>query len=169
MMMKTRVAAVIFAGAGFLAVGGGTAALASSGMPAASYTVAKATAGPAKYVVLNCAFKAVVRPGTYTIACADAGTGLQDLHWTSWTPHLASAYGIFWENDCRPNCAEGHIRYYQSREVLWGSASVKGHPGWRRYTRLTVIFTGKRRPPVYVLRHGRVVATYPLTQTFPAS
>jgi hypothetical protein len=43
-----------------------------------------------------------------------------------------------------------------------------GHPADRRYTELTVIFTGKTRPPVYVLKNGKLVATYPLTQTFNA-
>ena len=45
---------------------------------------------------------------------------------------------------------------------------MKGHPAERRYTELTVIFTGKKRPPVYVLKNGKPVATYPLTQTFDA-
>jgi hypothetical protein len=45
---------------------------------------------------------------------------------------------------------------------------VKGHPADRRYTKLTVIFTGRTRPPVYVLKNGKLVATYPLTQTFEA-
>jgi len=35
-------------------------------------------------------------------------------------------------------------------------------PADRRYTKLTVIFTGKTRPPVYVLKNGKVVATYPV-------
>ena len=84
------------------------------------------------------------------------------------TPKLAGGYGTFWENDCTPDCADGHVRYYPSLEVLWGSAAVQGHPADRRYTKLTVIFTGKTRPPVYVLKNGKLVATYPLTQTFPA-
>ena len=52
--------------------------------------------------------------------------------------------------------------------VLNCSFKVKGHPAERRYTKLTVIFTGKKRPPVYVLKNGKPVATYPLTQTFDA-
>jgi hypothetical protein len=39
----------------------------------------------------------------------------------------------------------------------------------RRYTKLTVIFTGKERAPVYVLKNGKPVATYPLAQTFDAN
>ncbi len=171
MKTRMRVAVAIFAGAGIIAAGGGGAALASSGTPATTHATAStqaATAKTPKYVVLDCSFKPVVAPPTFIISCADAGIGVQDLHWTSWTPKLASGYGTFWENDCTPNCADGHFHYYPSLEVLWGSATVKGHPADRRYTELTVIFTGKTRPPVYVLKNGKPVATYPLTQTFDA-
>jgi len=170
MKTRTRVALAIFAGA-VIAAGGGGAALASSGTPASTHATASTQAAAAKtprYVVLDCGFKPVVAPSTFIITCADAGMGVQHLHWTSWTSKLASGYGTFWENDCTPNCADGHVHYYPSLEVLWGSATVKGHPADRRYTKLTVIFTGKTRPPVYVLKSGKLVATYPLTQTFDA-
>jgi hypothetical protein len=169
MKTRTRVVAVIFAG--IIAAGGGGAALASSGTPATTHTAAStqaATAKTFKRVVYDCSLKPVVAPSTFVITCADAGIGVRDLRWTSWTPKLASGYGTFWENDCMPSCAEGHFHYYPSLEVLWGSATVKGHPADRRYTELTVIFTGKTRPPVYVLKNGKLVATYPLTQTFGA-
>ncbi len=52
--------------------------------------------------------------------------------------------------------------------MLWGSATVKGHSADLPYTELTVIFTGKTRPPAYVLKNGKLAATYPLTQTFDA-
>lgn len=171
MKTRTRVAVAIFACAGIIVAGGGYAALASSGTPATTHataTMQAASAATPKYVVLDCAFKPVVAPSTFIITCADAGIGVQDLRWTSWTPRLASGYGTFWENDCTPDCADGHFHYYPSLEVLWGSATVKGHPADRRYTELTVIFTGKTRPPVYVLKNGKLVATYPLTQTFDA-
>ena len=164
MKTRMRVAVAIFACAGIIAAGGGGTALASSATHAAASTKAAA----AKYVVVDCSSNPVVMPSTYVIACADAGMGVQNLRWTSWTPKLASGYGTFWENDCTPNCAEGHIHYYRSLEVLWGSATVTGHPADRRYTKLTVIFTGKTRPPVYVLKNGKLVATYPRTQTFAA-
>jgi hypothetical protein len=118
--------------------------------------------------VLDCGSKPVAAPPTFILACADDGIGVQDLHWASWTPKLASGYGVFWENDCTPDCADGHLRYYPSLEVLWGSATVQGYPADRRYTELTVIFTGTTRPPVYVLTNGKLDATYPLTQTFGA-
>ena len=164
MKTRMRVAVAIFASTGIIAAGAGGTALASPGTPATASTQAVT----AKYVVLDCNSKPVMAPSTFTITCADAGIGVQDLHWTSWTPKLASGYGTFWENDCTPNCAAGHVHYYLFLEVLWGSATVKGHPADRRYTELTVIFTGKTRPPVYVLKNGKLVATYPRTQTFAA-
>jgi len=164
---SARLSVAILAGAGIIAAGGGAVALASSGAPATASTQA-ATAGTPRYVVLDCSLKPVVAPSTFIIACGDGGIGVRGLRWTSWTPKLASGYGTFWENDCKPSCAEGHFHYYPSLEVLWGSAAVKGHPADRRYTKLTVIFTSATRPPVYVLRNGKLVATYPLTQTFGA-
>ena len=171
--MKTRMraAAAILAATGIIAAGGGCTALASSGMPSTAHATASTQAATAKtprYVVLDCSFKPVVAPSTVILACADAGLGVQDLRWTSWTPELASGYGTLWENDCKPDCADGHFHYYPSLDVLWGSATVKGHPGDRRYTKLTVIFTGTTRPPVYVLKKGKIVVTHPLTQTFAA-
>ena len=131
-MKRTRLAATILVSAGLIAAGGGTAALASS-------TAASArAASPARYVVPDCAGHLVVAPKIITITCADAGIGLRSQHWTSWTPEMATAYGTFWENNCKPNCASGHIYYYPSREVLWGSTTVKRHPGLRSYTGITV-------------------------------
>ena len=165
-MKRTRLAATILASAGLIAAGGGTAALASSTAPSARAASARA-GSPARYVVPDCAGHLVVAPKIITITCADANTGLMSLHWTSWTSEMASAYGTFWENNCKPDCALGHIYHYPSRDVLWGSAAVKGHPGLRSYTKITVIFTGRERPPVYVRRNGKIVTIRPLTQTFP--
>ena len=134
---------------------------------AAAVTRAGSAAAAPQYVVLNCMDKAQVKPGTISLACADNGIGLTHLHWTSWTPQLASAYGTNWENDCKPSCAQGHVHDYPVVAVLWGSATVKGHPGERRYPEATLGYT-KRRPAVYATScNGKVVATYPVTQTLP--
>jgi hypothetical protein len=46
-----------------------------------------------------------------------------------------------------------------------GSATVTGHPGELRYTKTTLSYP-KGRPAVYVTScSGKVVATYPVTQT----
>jgi hypothetical protein len=120
------------------------------------------------YVLFDCLSAPAVRPASYVATCADAGVGLAHLHWASWTAELASGDGTMYENDCIPYCAAGHIHDYPALVVLWGSATVKGHPAERRYQSLTLIFTGKR-PPVYHLEHGKLVATYPPTQTWPAN
>jgi hypothetical protein len=134
---------------------------------AAAVTRAGSAAGTPQYVVLNCMDKAQVKPGTVYLACADNGTGLTHLHWTSWTPELASAYGTAWQNDCKPNCAAGHIRHYPVVVELWGSAAVKGHPAERRYTQATISYE-KGRPAYYVTNcNGKAVATYPVSRTLP--
>jgi len=136
---------------------------------AAAPSVALATTATSsgKPFAINC-YKEQFKPKRITIACGDAGIWLSKLKWSSWGSSNAKGAGTYNQNDCTPDCADGHFHYYPSLEVLWGSATVKGHPAERRYTKLTVIFTGKKRPPVYVLKNGKPVATYPLTQTFGA-
>lgn len=112
------------------------------------------------YVVLDCAAKPQVRPSSYVLACADAGLGLESVRWTTWTPRLASGYGTFYENNCTPDCADGKIIRYPALATLWGTSAVS--PASRRYTKLTLVFTGKR-PPLYT---GQGNPAYPLTQTF---
>ena len=135
---------------------------------AAAVTHAGSTAAAAQYVVLNCD-KTQVMPETIVLACADDGLGLTHLHWTSWTPELASAYGTEWDHVCVPSCAaSGTYAYYPVVAVLWGSATVNGHPGERRYTQATISYT-KGRPAVYLRScNGKVAATYPVSRTLPA-
>ena len=123
-----------------------------------------AAAAAAPYVVLDCLGKAQVKPGTISLACADDNDVLTDLHWTSWTPQLASGYGTERANDCKPDCAQGHIHNYPVLAMLWGSAAVTGHPGELRYTKATLSYP-KGRPAIYATGcNGKVVATYPVIQ-----
>jgi len=119
----------------------------------------------AKFVVVDCNSTPRVKPGTIVLACADHGLGLAHLRWTRWTSRGAAGHGTFWENLCKPNCADGHIEKMRAKVTLRGSAAVKGHPGDRQYTRLTAEFPGKR-PTVYKRKHGKIVATHPKTWTF---
>jgi len=144
------------------------AALAAAGLGAGlglTLPANAATAKPPTYVVLNCLNKPVVKPSGYVLACADDGMGLQGVHWTSWTSHLASAYATFYENTCTPDCAAGKIIDYPALVTLWDPAALKGYPADRQYTELTVIFPNAR-PPLYVTENGKLVKTFPLTQTF---
>jgi hypothetical protein len=48
-----------------------------------------------------------VRPRSIVFACADGGFSVRRLTWSSWHRFRASGRGVFHQNDCRPNCAEG--------------------------------------------------------------
>ncbi len=156
-----------------VAVGAAAAVAAAVGLglglpgAAGAATVRAAAAKPAaaRYVALDCSGKAQVDPGMVYLACADGGLGLTGLHWTSWTPRLASAYGTEWEKVCTTSCASGHIDDYPVVVEFLGSAAVKGHPGEFRYTEATITYTAAR-PPVYAKNcGGKVVATYPVSWT----
>lgn len=165
-MNRGRLAAIA---SGFAAAALGLGLWVSASAGAATTHAAAAAGDAPRYVVLNCNEndKAQVEPGTIYLACADDGIGLSHLHWTSWTPELASAYGTEWQNDCKPDCADGHFHNYPVVVELWGSAAVKGHPAERRYTQVTISYP-QSRPPFYVLNsNGKVVTTYPLSQTLP--
>jgi hypothetical protein len=154
------VLAMIGAGTGI-----GLAATAGAATRATARTSAATAAKPPTYVVVDCNSGPEVKPANYFQTCADGYLGVQDMHWTSWTAELASGYGTMYYNDCVPYCVKGHFHYFHALLVFWGSASVKGHPADRRYTWLTLIFTGKR-PPVYNLKNGKLAASYPVTQTW---
>lgn len=96
----------------------------------------------AKYVVIDCQGAPVARPGTFPLACADDGDQLNALHWTSWSPGYATGTGIQAMNDCVPSCADGKVRDYPVRVILWGSAGVAKHPSERRHQMITLLYTG---------------------------
>lgn len=142
----------------------GLAGRAGAAPSSGAVTRAGSVAAASPYVVLNCLGKTQVKPGTIVLSCADDNDGLTHLHWTSWTPQLASDYGTEWANDCKPNCAQGHIYYYPVLAMLWGSSAVTGHPGERHFINATLSYP-KGRPAIYVTGcNGKVVATYPVIQ-----
>jgi hypothetical protein len=150
-------------------ISAGLAAMAAAALGAAlAQAMPASAAAPAhsapKYVVLNCAEKPVTEPATWTPYCADYGVVLADMHWTSWTSHLASGCGTVHEDDNYPNHADGKVYDVPALVTLWGSAAVKHHPGDDAYTEMTLIFPGPR-PAVYEKVNGKWTATYPVSQT----
>lgn len=144
-----------------------TAMTAASGLAtglAVAMPASAATSSAPKYVVVGCNSKLLTEPANYTPYCADNGAGITSFHWTSWTSHLASGYGTFYEDDNYPNHAEGKVYRVPGIVTFWGSAKIKDHPGYDTYTEMTVIFPGQR-PAVYQKVNGKWVATYPQTQT----
>ena len=165
---RSTVVASIFASvtigltAGLVAQSGGASASTSSAH--ADTTALSAGAAP-RFVLLGCDSSAEVAPSSIS-NCGDGAVGLGGLHWTGWNSHLASGYGTYFVNDCTPNCAAGHFQAYPALVDLWGSAAVKGHPSERKYTQMTLVFTGKR-PPAYGVVNGKPVVTHPVTATLP--
>ena len=136
----------------------------ASSVHAATTALTVGAAAP-KFILLGCSNDAEVAPSGIS-NCGDGAVGLTALHWTSWTSHLASGYGTYFLNDCTPTCAGGHFHTYPALVALWGSAAVKGHPSERKYTQMSLIFTGTR-PPAYQVVNGKTVVTHPVTLTLP--
>ena len=141
-----------------------SASAAQSGRSAASAGRQHAQAMASIPVVVNCSMKTQVRPGSYTLACADGNAYVGSLNWSAWGPSSALATGTSSFNDCTPNCLSGHGHTFPALVVLWGVKPLPGHAGVRYFTEMTIIYTGNRS---YTADGKRV--TLPQTQTDPLS
>ena len=94
-MSKSRVA--ITAGAVFL-----SAALAVSLFSAQQST----TVTPEQVLTWDCE-SAEYKPESITLTCADGGVFVEKIQWVTWSKEGATGMGIYSENLCEPNCAEG--------------------------------------------------------------
>jgi hypothetical protein len=47
------------------------------------------------------------KPESITITCADGGIFVEKIQWSTWSKEGATGTGIYSENLCEPNCAEG--------------------------------------------------------------
>jgi len=92
---KSRVA--ITAGAVFL-----SAALAVS-----LFSAQKTSAPTPEQILMWDCETAVYKPESITITCADAGIFVEKIRWSTWDAEGATGLGIYSENLCEPNCAEG--------------------------------------------------------------
>jgi hypothetical protein len=80
-----------------------------------------------------------VEPTTIFIACADAGIGVLDLTWSSWTAEGAGGSGELWENDCTPDCAAGVVKDYPAAISLSGVEDSVDGPA---FTTLVATYRG---------------------------
>jgi hypothetical protein len=115
-------------------------------------------------VVVSCAMKTQVRPGIFTLACADGNAYVNGLNWSTWGSSSALASGNYAFNDCTPNCLSGHGHTFAGLVVLWGVKSLPGHMGVRYFTEMTIILTGNRSYTA-----GGKKVTESQTQTIPLS
>lgn len=141
-----------------------SASAAQSGRSAASAGRQHAQAAASVPVVVNCSMKTQVRPGSFTLACADGNAYVGSLSWTTWGASSALASGTSSFNDCTPNCLSGHSHTFPALVVLWGVQPLPGHAGVQYYTEMTIIYTGNRSYTADGKKY-----TVPQTQTDPLS
>lgn len=146
-----------------IAIGASAIALAAS-LPATAATRHDARPAAASWsgavVLVNCQHRGLVLPSSFILACADGNDFLTGMHWVSWR---RVAYGSGWEvaKSCVPNCSASHFHRYPVLITLW-RAKRRGHTDQWKFTRLTVIYTGRR--PLKFNRHGK--KEHPLTFTW---
>ena len=58
--------------------------------------------------------------------CADAGTGVTKIKWSSWTSTRAVGTGSYYANLCNPNCADGKLIWAKVKVVLSGAKVTHG-------------------------------------------
>ncbi|HZQ86565.1 MAG TPA: hypothetical protein VFA83_17090 [Acidimicrobiales bacterium] len=136
---------------------GTVAAPASTTVVTAPPTTTPPTTTAAATRLYTCANTIEFEPSDYVLACADYNAGLQKLHWTSWTESSATATGEWNQNDCQPDCADGHFHQYPVRSAVFDKPTSTSRGVF--FNRLTVTFAGA--PP-----NGRPVEVYePLLPT----
>jgi hypothetical protein len=111
-------------------------------------------------VLVNCQRRGVVLPSSYILACADGNDFLTGMSWVSWRT-VAYGSGVEVAKSCVPNCSASRFKRFPVLITLW-RAKRRGHSGQFKFTRLTVIYTGRR--PLKFNRHGK--KEHPLTYTW---
>jgi len=96
---------------------------------------------PDKVYLVTCEGKGVVRPSTYTIACADGNDYLSRLSWSSWSSS-ASGKGKDGINTCVPSCVAGKFKYYPVNVSLSDARSWPHHAGQHYFAKMTLTYTG---------------------------
>jgi hypothetical protein len=99
-------------------------------------SVADAFGRRTTYVTFNC-LRVRTEPSSIMFACGDGNSYVDHLTWTRWHRWEASGFGLFHQNDCRPNCAEGTFHTVWGR--IWLRSRVRCD-----------------RPDAYVFEHARV-------------
>ena len=84
------------------------------------------------------------KPDMITQYCADAGTGVVKIKWSSWTSTRATGTGSYYANQCDPSCADGKLVWAKVKVVLSGPKFTHG----KRYLMNVTVssINGKRLP-----------------------
>lgn len=92
--------------------------------------------------VVDCVDKYAANPSDIIITCADANMGVEKIEWKSWNTVEASGRGVFYENNCNPDCASGRISRQDA--IISLSGIQKDKFGKRVFTEI-VIQTNKKQ------------------------
>jgi hypothetical protein len=138
-MRLPRFAVIALSAAALVAVSAPFAAHAASAQDATHEAHASAGSSVAAY---DCLSKPEVRPGTFDLFCDGSGY-FTKLRWSTWNASTAAATGVVYLDNCEPNCAAGTFSHRTVDLIFWRSLPVKGHPGERGYSQMTVLYPGR--------------------------
>ncbi len=141
-MRLNRFAAIAVSAAALVAVSAPFAAHAATSHEATAATAAAAATAAPSVAVYDCVNKPQVRPGTFYQFC-DGSAYFTKLHWSTWNTSTAAATGVQYVDNCEPNCAAGKWSHQDVDLIFWRSLPVKGHPGERGYSQMTVLYPGR--------------------------
>ena len=146
-----------------IAIGASAIALAAS-LPATATAATRPHHGRSSWagavVLVNCQRRGVVLPSSFILACADGNDFLTGMRWVSWR-NVAYGSGVEMAKSCVPSCSASRFKRFPVLITLW-RAKRRGHSEQFKFTRLTVIYTGRR--PLKFNRHGK--KEHPLTFTW---
>jgi hypothetical protein len=111
-------------------------------VPSAALAATGGSSG--KPFAINC-YKEQFKPKRITIACGDAGIWLGKLKWSSWGQSSAKGTGVYNQNDCTPDCADGKIKSYPVDVTLSKPKSCSGQTQLA-FKHAALTFTGTRPP-----------------------
>ncbi len=80
----------------------------------------------------NCLGKPIVRPTSVIFACGDGGVYATGVHWRNWGAPFATATATMHENDCTPNCAQGHFHTFAAYLAVTGREICHGHVAYAK-------------------------------------
>lgn len=138
-MRWLRFAVIALSASALIAVCVPFAAHASTAHEATGETHASAVPSVAVY---DCSNQPEVRPRTFDLFC-DGSAAFTRLSWNTWNASIATATGVLYLDNCEPNCAYGTWSHRTVDLVFWRSEPVKGYPGERGYSQMTVLYPGQ--------------------------
>ena len=63
---------------------------------------------PEEVLTFDCEIP-VHKPDYITLTCADGGIAVEEIKWQSWGVKEAIGTGVYAENNCQPDCANGKL------------------------------------------------------------